>query len=73
MKNNGLKILFYYLNDNIQQILKRKSSHLSFLFDTLHLFRGKLIVVGDWGVGKTAIVQQFLTNGTGFPKVSKYF
>jgi hypothetical protein len=28
-----------------------------------------VIVVGDWAVGKTAIVQQILGSGTAFPKV----
>ncbi|XP_023340899.1 intraflagellar transport protein 27 homolog isoform X2 [Eurytemora carolleeae] len=29
---------------------------------------GKVAVVGDWGVGKTSIVQQFIAMGAGFPK-----
>ena len=32
------------------------------------VLRTKLVVVGDWSVGKTALVQQFLNSGTAFPK-----
>ena len=35
---------------------------------TASVLRTKLVVVGDWAVGKTAVVQQFLNAGTAFPK-----
>ena len=35
---------------------------------TASVLRTKLVVVGDWSVGKTAAVQQFLNAGTAFPK-----
>ena len=35
---------------------------------TASVLRTKLVVVGDWSVGKTAVVQQFLNAGTAFPK-----
>jgi len=35
---------------------------------TSSVLRTKLVVVGDWAVGKTAVVQQFLNAGTAFPK-----
>ena len=35
---------------------------------TASVLRTKLVVVGDWAVGKTAAVQQFLNAGTAFPK-----
>ena len=33
------------------------------------MIRSKVVVVGDWAVGKTSIVQQILGSGTAFPKV----
>jgi GTPase SAR1 family protein len=33
------------------------------------VMRSKVVVVGDWAVGKTALVQQIVSAGTGFPKV----
>jgi len=35
---------------------------------TASVLRSKLVVVGDWAVGKTALVQQFLNAGAAFPK-----
>ena len=40
----------------------------SFRMTTASVLRTKLVVVGDWAVGKTAVVQQFLNAGTAFPK-----
>ena len=40
----------------------------SFRMTTASVLRTKLVVVGDWAVGKTAVVQQFLNSGTAFPK-----
>jgi hypothetical protein len=35
------------------------------------VIRGKVVVVGDWAVGKTAVVQQIVGSGTAFPKVDR--
>jgi len=33
-----------------------------------NILRSKLVVVGDWATGKSAIIQQFINSGTAFPK-----
>ena len=33
-----------------------------------NVLRSKLVVVGDWAAGKSAIIQQFINSGTAFPK-----
>jgi transport family protein 27 len=33
-----------------------------------NVLRSKLVVVGDWAAGKSAIIHQFINSGTAFPK-----
>jgi hypothetical protein len=52
-------------------VIHSEFTHVDFKIKRMNsVIRSKVIVVGDWAVGKTSIVQQILGSGTAFPKVS---